>query len=107
MRGTVYTEDGESYEGEIRWDDDEEYTWEILDGEYRDVEFDIEFGLIQEIAKRSYRSSMVTVWDGRSFRLRGSNDVDEDNKGIFVTTGDGEEIEIDWEDFERVEFVRR
>lgn len=105
LRGTVYTEDGDSYTGAIRWDDDEEYTWEILDGEYRDVEFDIEFGLIKKIVKKSYRSAIVTVWDGRSFRLRGSNDVDEDNKGIFITTTDDEEIEIDWEEFERVEFA--
>ena len=28
IRGTVYTEDGESYSGNIRWDDDEEYTWD-------------------------------------------------------------------------------
>ena len=106
MRGTVFTEDGEKYTGTIRWDDDEEYSWELLDGNYRDVEFDIEFGLIKEIAKKSYRSSVITVWDGRTFRLRGSNDVDEDNKGIFITTSDGDEIEVDWEDFERVEFAR-
>lgn len=106
LRGTVYTEDGDSYTGMIRWDDDEEYTWEILDGEYRDIQFDIEFGLIKSIAKKSYRSAIITVWDGRSFRLRGSNDVDEDNKGIFITTTDGEEIKIDWEEFDRVEFAK-
>jgi len=106
LTGTVYTEDGESYSGAIRWDDDEEYTWEILNGDYRDVEFDIEFGLIKSIEKRSRRSSIVTVWDGQSFRLRGSNDVDDDNKGIFVILSDGDEVEIEWEDFDRVEFSR-
>jgi hypothetical protein len=104
LEGTVYTEDGESYTGTIRWDDDEEYTWEILDGDTRDVEFDIEFGLIKQIRKRSYRSSIVTVSDGREFRLRNSNDVDEDNKGIFITLSDGDEVEVYWEDFDRVEF---
>ena len=107
LEGTVFTEDGDSYQGRICWDNDEEFTWEILDGNYHDVEFDIEFGLIKEIKKKSYRSSIVTVWDGRSFRLRGSNDVDEDNKGIFITTADGNETEVDWEDFDRVEFVRK
>jgi len=107
LYGTVYTEDGESYTGTIRWDDDEEFTWEILDGNTRDVEFDIEFGLIKQIKKRSYRSSLVTVSDGREFRLRDSNDVDEDNKGIFVELSDGEEVEIYWEDFDRVEFSSR
>jgi len=106
LTGTVYTEDGDSYTGTIRWDDDEEYTWEILNGDYRDVEFDIEFGLIKSIEKRSRRSSIVTVRDDRSFRLSGSNDVDEDNKGIFVILSDGDEVEIEWEDFDRVDFSK-
>lgn len=105
IHGTVYTEMGDSFSGNIRWDNDEEYTWEILDGEYHDIKFDVEFGLIAKIENRSSRSSIITVKDGRTFRLRGSNDVDSDNRGIFVDTGDGDEVEIDWEDFSRVEFA--
>lgn len=105
--GTVYTEDGASHTGEIVWDNDEEATWEILDGEYHDIDFDIEFGLIQKIEKNNYRSSDVTISDGRVFRLRGSNDVDEDNKGVFIKTDDGEWVEVDWYDFARVEFAKR
>lgn len=104
LEGTVYTEDGDSYTGEIIWDNDEEFTWEILDGENHDVEFDVEFSKIKSIDKKSYRSSLVTLLDGRQFRLSGSNDVDEDNKGIWIVTSDGEEIEVDWEDFAKVEF---
>lgn len=106
LKGTVYTEDGDKYTGEITWDEDEEYTWEIIDGEYRDLDFDIELGLIKQIEKNSYRSSEVTVWDGRSFRLRGSNDVDEDNKGIIITQADGDDVYVDWEEFERLELVK-
>lgn len=104
LHGTVYTEDGDSYTGDIIWDNDEEYTWEILDGENHDVEFDIEFGKIKSIDKKSYRSSIVTLLDGRQFRLSGSNDVDEDNKGIWIVTGDDEEIEVEWDEFAKVEF---
>jgi len=104
LRGTVYTEDGESYTGLICWDNDEKYTWEILDGDYRDIEFDIELGYIAKIEKRSYRSSLVTIKDGRTFRLKGSNDVDEDNKGIYITLEDGDEVAVYWDEFERVEF---
>jgi len=106
LKGTVFTEDGEKYTGKIRWDNDEEYTWELLDGNYRDIEFDIEFGYIKEIKRKGYRSSIVTLWDGRSFRLRGSNDVDEDNKGIFIEEDNGDEIEVDWDEFERIEFAK-
>ena len=106
LKGTVYTEDGDSYKGTIRWDNDEEYTWEILDGDERDVEFNIEFGMIKEIKRKSYRGSEVTLWDGRSFYLRGSNDVDEDNKGIIITLDTDDDVVVDWEEFDRVEFSR-
>jgi hypothetical protein len=107
LRGTVYTEDGDKYAGTIRWDDDEEYTWELLNGEYHDLEFSIEFGLIKEIARHSTMSSSVTLFDGRTFVLRGSNDVDEDNKGIFVKTDNGREIRISWDEFNRLELAGR
>ncbi len=104
LRGTVYTEDGDKYTGTIRWDDDEAFTWEILDGNFRDIQFDIEMGKIKTIEKRSSRSSIVTLLDGRQFRLRDSNDVDRDNKGIFVKNGDGDETVIEWDDFSKVDF---
>jgi len=107
LEGTVYTEDGKEYTGRIIWDDDEAYSWEILDGEYRDVQFDLELGLIKEIEKATGRGCDVTVSDGRQFTLKGSNDVDEDNKGIIIKQGDGDEVFIDWEDFERVVFKGR
>jgi len=106
LHGTVYTEDGDKYTGTIRWDNDEEHGWELLDGEYRGMDFDIEFGLIKQIEKKSFRASIITVWSGREFTLRGSNDVDEDNKGIFITLDDGDEVIIDWDEFERVEFKK-
>jgi len=106
IKGTVYTEDGDEYTGEICWDDDEEYTWEILNGNHRDNEYKIEFGLIKEIEKNSRRSCDVTVLDGRTFVLRGSNDVDDGNKGIIITEDNGDEVYVDWEDFARAVFVK-
>jgi len=103
IKGTVYTEDGDKYSGEIKWDDDEEYTWELLDGKNRDIDFEIEFGNIKSIERSSSRSSLVTLLDGRSLKLRDSNDVDRDNKGIFVDDGDDIML-IDWDEFEKVEF---
>ena len=105
--GTVYTDDGDAHTGRIRWDNDEEYTWEILDGDMHDIAFDIEFGLIKEIVRRGYRGSLVTTHDGRSFHLRDSNDVDDDNKGIFITTDDGSEFVVEWDEFDRVEFKKK
>jgi hypothetical protein len=103
ITGTVVTEDGDEFSGTIRWDDDEEYTWELLDGEINDIEFSIEFGNIESIEKSSRRGSLVVLRDGRKFRLRDSNDIDDDNKGIFVETDSGTEL-IEWDDFESVKF---
>lgn len=107
--GTVYDEDGEAFTGYIRWDNDEEYGWEVIDGEYRSVDFDFILTNIKSIEKLSRRSSRVTLWDGRDFRLRESNDINDDNKGIYVYPDgmDGDELIIDWEDFDRVEFKKQ
>ncbi len=105
LRGTVFTRAGEAIEGEIRWDNDEEYSWEILDGELdRDVEMDIEFSAIATIERVSYRSARVVLHDGRAFELSGSNDVDEDNKGVFVRDDDGRVRVVYWDELDRVEF---
>jgi hypothetical protein len=107
LEGVVYRDDGETFTGKIRWDDDEEHSWEILDGEFRDIEFDVEFRNIMEIKRRGYHSSIIILWDGTSLKLKGTNDVDEDNKGIFIELADGDEVELEWDEFERVEFVEQ
>jgi hypothetical protein len=107
LHGTVTTEEGDKLTGTIKWDDDEENTWEMLNGEYRDVRFEIEFGLVKSIEKQSSSTSLVTVSDGRTFRLRGSNDVDESNRGIFVIQPNGKTERVDWEDFAKVDFDQK
>jgi hypothetical protein len=97
LRGTVRTEAGEEYRGEILWDDDESASWEMLNGEVDGIELDVEFSRIARIEK-TWRGSLVALLDGRSFELSGSNDVEDGNRGITVRTEDGT-IEIDWADF--------
>jgi hypothetical protein len=107
LYGTVETEDGESFTGTIHWDADETWSWELLDGLWRDVVYDIEFGKVERIRKRSSRSSEVTLTDGRTFELEGSNDVDRDNKGIVVEVDGDDLILIDWDRFSEVTFRHR
>jgi hypothetical protein len=109
LRGTVVTRSGEEHTGWIRWDADEEYSWELLDGEDRDVVFDVEFGAIARIERMSSRSADVTLLDGRVFELEDSNDVDEGNKGIFIQvddSGDPQEgwVLVSWDDFREIRF---
>ncbi len=106
IRGTVRTDDGKEYKGEIKWDTDEEYTWEFLDGKLDEIDFSIEFGNIASINRSSRSGAEVTLKDGRKFRLRDSNDVDDDNKGIVIISGDKDEDEVivDWHEFESATF---
>lgn len=104
LRGTVVTRSGEQHTGEVVWDADEAFTWEILNGEFDGVTFDIEFGQIDRI-ERMTRGTRVTLLDGRSFMLSGSNDVDDGNRGILVRTGSGAH-EIDWDDFAELRLTR-
>ncbi len=103
LSGVVTTDSGVQYKGIIRWDNDEEYSWEVLDGYMRQVDFDIELGLVRSIEKHS-GGSRVTLKDGRSFDLGESNDLDEDNKGIVVQQGDGKKTLVRWAEFRQVVF---
>lgn len=106
LRGTVHTEGGKSHTGTIRWDNDEEYTWELIDGRDRDLSYEVEFSRVVKLEKKSRHGSLITLVDGRVIEISDSNDVDEDNKGIIVRTERGERVLIRWEEFDYVEFER-
>lgn len=103
IRGTVVTARGDSYTGDIVWDRDERFTWEMLNGDARGVEYHVEFSRIERIEKAG-AGVMVTLRDGRILELGGSNDVDHGNRGIVIRT-DGREYEVDWRDFASVTFT--
>jgi hypothetical protein len=104
LYGTVVTRGGDSYTGELTWDDDEQFTWEMLNGELDDVEFSVEFGNIERIV-RARSGVTVTLRDGRTFDLSGNNDVDSGNRGLTIRT-DGRDYDVDWGDFAEVTFGR-
>lgn len=104
IRGVVQTRAGDEWAGRIRWDNDEEGGWEILDGEMEGVDYDIEIGKILSIVKTGSATVEVTLVDGRVFDLEGSNDVDRGNKGIFVTSEGGRTVLLHWSEFESVIF---
>jgi hypothetical protein len=132
LRGTVVTADSTELSGWIRWDGDEEYSWELLDGRTPGAGFDVEFGQIAGIEKFFGESvtvnlgptgvsvthpvtegAQVTLRDGRVFEMDGSNDVDESNHGVFIlpegsgwSPDDGEAVwvMVRWEDFQSVIF---
>ncbi len=108
LYGTVSARGGETQVGWIRWDNDEEFGWEILDGDLVDgVSFDVELGRVEVIERVGYDRSRVTLLDGRSFVLGDSNDVDDGNRGVYVERADGTLVLVPWDRFENVRFHDR
>ena len=100
ITGTVVTESGQELTGTVRWDNDEAYTWEMLNGSENGADFEVEFAQIANIRKDG-RGSEVTLKDGRSFHLVGSNDVNRQNRGIIVDTANGSH-RLSWSDFKEL-----
>lgn len=103
LRGTVETEDG-TFRGYIQWDQDECLSTDELDGETRDGEMSLQMGEIRSIERQSRKSSKVTLRDGRTFVLEGTNDVDSSNRGIYVHDARFGRVLINWDAFRRVDF---
>lgn len=103
MYGTVEFYGG-SYTGFVQWDHDERLSTDILDGDTRDGDVKIEFGKIKTIEKERGGSNVV-LQSGREMYLRGSNDVNSENRGIIVTTEFGR-VDIPWREFEKVTFSK-
>ena len=99
LTGTVVTTSGENLTGLVRWDMDEESTWQLLDGQLDGIEFHVELSQVSAITKFRY-GAMVDLLDGRSFYLSASNDVNWSNEGIEVRA-DGRVYEVAWKDFEQ------
>lgn len=92
-----------NFEGFIQWDHEECVSNDVLDGRHEDGKMTIEFGKIKSIEK--HRSgSRVTLFSGREFYLRDSNDVDDDNRGIVIKQPGYGKILVDWRAFEKATF---
>jgi len=101
LRGVVETDAG-TFEGFIQWDKEECLSTDLLDGHSEDGKVSIPMGQIRSIERRGRSSSLVALKDGRSFRLRDTNDVDADNRGVMVEDARYGRVTIGWGEFERL-----
>ena len=90
------------FEGFVMWDAEECKSSDVLDGDTDDGDMEIKFGHIRSIKRDGRRGSLVTLKDGREFRLHGSNDVNSENRGIFVQDARYGKIEVQWDEFREV-----
>jgi hypothetical protein len=101
MYGTVEGARKEKYTGFVVWDNDERLTTDKLDGDSDDGDVAIAFNEIVTIEKRG-RGSFVTTKSGRELYLTGSNDVNEENRGVMVVTPDVGVIKFSWDAFRKL-----
>lgn len=104
LAGRASTRAG-AFEGWVQWDAEESISVDLLDGESEDGDMSIEMGRIRSIARDGRRGSRVTLTDGRTFDLSGTNDVDSSIRGIFIEDPRYGRVEIPWDRFEELELV--
>jgi hypothetical protein len=103
LHGKVKTDVGD-FEGFVQWDQEECVSTDELDGDSADGDVSIPMGNLKSIERRSSRSSTVVFRSGREMVLDGTNDVDDDNRGIFVEDPRFGRVLVSWDAFERVDF---
>ncbi len=102
LYGTVESYQGK-FTGYIQWDHDERLSTDKLDGYSEDGKVGIMFDKIASLEPSMSRCK-VTLKSGRELELRGSNDVNSENRGIIITTEKGTVIDIPWREFKKVTF---
>ncbi len=103
--GVVVTDDGD-FTGHIQWDSQEALSTDKLDGDSEDGRMSIEMGSLKSIERRSRRSALVVLDDGRELVLDGTNDVDSSIRGVLVEDDRFGRVKIPWSAFDRVDFSR-
>ncbi len=104
LSGTVTTIRGESFSGKIVFDLDEEYDFEILQGESDDIEYLVPFRAIKRIVPKNYHYSEIFLVNGEKLLLGDSQDVSDKNYGILVFEDEDNHTYIKWEDVEEIVF---
>jgi hypothetical protein len=104
LHGTVTTWQDESFTGDVAWDLDEVVDEDVLDGRAGGDDLEIPFRDIEAIEWESDRSASVRLRSRETLVLRGTNDVDRDNRGIEVSDPSFGRAVVHWADFRSVRF---
>ena len=106
IRGKVTTKDGKSVIGEIVFDLDETYDFEMLNGESDKVVFEIPFRNIKKITPKGELNSKVELKNKTEIHLQDSQDVTFRNEGLLVFhEQNAQPVYISWREVEEVVFI--
>jgi hypothetical protein len=101
LRGRMTTARG-PMQGSIQWDMSENCDLDILDGKDDDGDHDVPMGEIAALVGEG-DATAVLLRDGNRLRLSGTNDVNDDNRGIVVMDDDGMRTVVPWKHFVRLD----
>ena len=104
LKGTVTTEDGDTYTGRLVIALDESEGWEILNGDLGDIAFDVPFYKIARLEPTGRDECLVVLTGGEKITLEEGQDVSDNNAGVLVFTGEKEVVYIEWDDVAKIEF---
>lgn len=104
ISGTVKTKNGKTISGQIVYDLDEKYEFELLNGDHGKIEFEIPFRNIQKIVPMRKGESLVKLKSQEEYELEDAQDVTSRNEGILVFENASQPIYISWRDVEEIVF---
>lgn len=99
----IVTTPNVQFRGRIQWDGDERFEEDVLEGSDGIRYFRIPFSQILRIENLG-DASRVTLQDGNSLLLGGTNDVDSRNRGIMVQVEGLGRVAVPWTAFVEVRF---
>lgn len=105
LKGEVRTVANGDHSGQIVFDMDEVWEFEMLDGNSNGLNFKIPFKHIRSITPKNYNYSWVELKGGKRILLGGSRDVSDDNDGLVVFKDKKEDpVRIRWTDVDQITF---
>jgi len=105
LKGVVESRDGDRYAGDIVFDLDEAWDFELLQGVNGDTEYLIPFRQIARIEPKSPFRADVHLRSGLVIELEDGQDVTRENTGVLVFTSDRRKPEyLAWRDVGTIRF---
>jgi len=104
LYGTLRTRRGIELTGHVAWDLEETLASDVLDGDEGGRDREIPFSEIAALEPVDRRSVRVVLRGGGEVVLRGSNDVNEDNRGIEIAAPGFGRAVVPWAELERLTF---
>ncbi len=102
IKGEVVTRSGQTFAGNLAYDLDESYEFEVLDGKNNTISYRIPFRYIRSIAPKNYKYSFITLRNNSQLSLGETCDVNQDNNGIIIFRNGQNPVYILWSEIKEI-----